>query len=586
VQLATRTRHLLGLAVILAVGAAVYLPAVGAGFVFDDHELIENGRLLRGPLSAIWFGATAQDYWPVTTTALWVEWRLFGLDPTGYHIVNVALHLVTALLLWRTLDRLELPGGWLAGLLFAVHPVTVESVAWVSEIKNTLSGALWLATTLAWLRSEEDSSPRWYGAALALFAMALLAKASVVVLPVILLGLSLARHGRLDRRRLLALSPFFALALIAGVGTVWFQHQNAMASGWAPPRGMAERVGGAGWAFGAYLVDAFLPVRLALIRAPWPVAPTSPWFWAPLAVLGVALAALWRFRSGWAGPLLLALGYHALCVAPVLGFVDMAFFQLAPVSNHLQYLALMGPVALAGWAGARLASRRPRVAAVVGAAVVGWLGVVTFQRASAFSDDLALWQAAVRDAPASAVARLELGHLLISDGRLAEGAAELKRAQELSPDPGFKHGVRSTLYSLAGKPADAAEEARRVLDTTEAPGLQSDAAWTLLEAGHADEAIAVLQRLTRRMPGSSEYAYRLSVALARAGRTAEAAEVLMAFCRARPGHPRMEQSLALLLVRLGQVDRARAHAAEVLGVAPSDPRAEAQVRAWYQEATR
>lgn len=569
----------------MSAGILVYWPAVGAGFVFDDHVLIEDGRLLRGPLSAIWFGKTAPDYWPLTNTALWLEWRLFGVDPTGYHLVTLALHLVTALLLWRTLSRLGMKSSWLAGLLFAVHPVTVESVAWVSEIKNTLSGVLWLLTTLAWLRSEEDGSTNWRAAALGLFALALMAKVSVIVLPVVFLGIAFVRRRRPWQRELLILAPFFALAVLAGVGNVWFQHHNAMASGWAPTRGLAERVGGAGWAFAAYLEAAFLPVRLAIIYPPWPVAPTSGWFWVPLAMLGLALATLWRFRAGWSRPLLLTLGYYFVCVAPVLGFVDMAFFSLAPVSNHLQYLALMGPVALAGWAVTRLAGRWPRGAALGGVVLVGALGVRTFQRARAFGDDLSLWQAAVREAPTSAVARQELGGLLISRGRVAEGAAELEQALDLSTDEGFRHGMKSTLALLAGKSAEAATEARLVLGTTEAPGLQSDAAWTLLETGHVDEAIAAFQALTRRMPGASEYAYRLSVALARAGRTAEAADVLMSYCKTRPGHPRMEQALTLLLVRLGQLDRARANAAEVLGVAPSDPRAEAQVRDWYREAS-
>ena len=562
-----------------------YLPAVGAGFVFDDHVLIEDGRLLRGPLSAIWFGTTAPDYWPLTNTALWVEWHLFGVGPTGYHLVTLALHLLTAVLLWRTLNRLGLRGAWLAGLLFAVHPVTVESVAWVSEIKNTLSGSLWLLTSLAWLRSGEGHSTGWRAAAVGLFALALLAKVSVVVLPVILLGIAIARQRRPWRRELLALVPFFTLALIAAVGNVWFQHENAMASGWAPSRGLAERAGGAGWALAAYLEAAFLPVRLAIIYPPWPVGPTSAWFFVPLATLGAALATLWRFRAGWARPLLLTLGYHAVCVAPVLGFVDMAFLNLAPVSNHLQYLALMGPVALAGWTVAGLAGRWPRSAALGGAALVGVLGAMTFQRARAFGDDLPLWQAAVRAAPDSAVARQELGGLLISKGRVAEGAAELEHAMDVSTDPGLRHSLRSRLFFLAGKATEAVTEARMALKTTEDPGLQSDAAWTLLETGRVDEAIAAFQTLTRRMPGASEYAYRLSVALARAGRTAEAADVLMAYCKTRPGHPRMEQALTLLLVRLGQLDRARANAAEFLGVSPSDPRAEAQVRDWYREAS-
>ncbi len=574
-----------GVAIALA-GALAYLPAYRAGFVFDDHELIENGRLLRGPLSAIWLGTTGPDYWPLTYTSLWAEWRIFGADPAGYHLVNVALHLVIALLLWRTLRRLGVPGAWLAGLVFAVHPVAVESVAWTSERKNTLSGVFWLATILAWLRFEDDRTGRSRMLALVLFALALLAKVSVISLPLVLLGIALARRGRIGRTDLVEVAPFGALALAAGAVNVYFQHGNAMAGGWAPSRSIAERLGGAGWALGSYLETAFLPVRLALIHAPWPVGPSSPWFWAPLGALAVGSILLWRVRSSaWGRAAIFALAYHAVCVAPVLGLVDMAFLRIAPVSNHLQYLALMGPAAFLAWAIARLAAHAPAAAIAVGAAGVVACAATTFHRASAFEDDLALWQAAVREAPDSAFARQALGEQLIDRGRVAEGAAELRRAAELSPDAAFRHNVASTLRMMAGRPSEAAAEARLVLASSPSPGLASDAASTLLDTGHADEAIAALQDLVRRAPNASEYAFRLSVALARTGRTSEAADVLLAYCSRNPGHPRMEPALTMLLLRLGRADEARAHAAAVIGVDALDPRADAQVRAWYTEAT-
>ncbi len=579
-------RVAIGAVVICVAGAMAYLTAFHGGFVFDDHELIENGRLLRGPLSAIWLGTTGPDYWPLTYTGLWAEWRIFGAAPAGYHFINIALHLLVAILLWRTLKRLGVAGGWLAGLLFAVHPVTVESVAWISELKNTLSGVFWLATILAWLRFDEDRTGLNRLLALVLFGLALLAKASVISLPLVLLGLALARRKRIGRTDLAEVAPFFALSLLAGLANVWFQHRNAMAGGWAPARSIAERLGGAGWALGSYLEAAFLPFRLAIVHAPWPVSPTSPWFWAPLSGLAIGAVLLWRARrSAWGGAAVFALGYHAVCVAPVLGLVDMAFLRIAAVSNHLQYLALMGPVAFIAWAVAQLAARAPAPAIAVGAAAILACAAVTFHRASAFEDDLALWQAAVRDAPGSAFARQALGDQLIDGGHTAEGAAELERAMALSPDPAFRHSVASTLRMMAGRPAEAAAEARLVLASHPSPGLASDAASTLLDTGHVDEAVAVLQDLVRRAPNASEYAFRLSAALARAGRTSDAADVLLVYCARNPGHPRMEPALTMLLLRLGRADEARAHAAEVLGVDPSDPRAELQVRRWYAEAT-
>jgi Flp pilus assembly protein TadD len=572
--------------VIAALGALAYLPAFRAGFVFDDHEIIENGRLLRGPLSAIWVATTGPDYWPLTYSAFWAEWRVFGPDPTGYHLVSVGLHILVSILLWRTLRRLGVHGAWLAGLLFAVHPAAVESVAWISEQKNTLSGVFWLATILAWVELDEDRVGWRRALALGLFVLAVLAKASVVPLPVVLLGITLARRGRIRRDDLLELAPLFAVAIAGGLLNVWFQHTHAMAGGWAPARSLAERVGGAAWALASYLEAAFVPVRLAIVHAPWPAGPVSPWFWVPLGALAIGLVALWRLRrSEWARAALLTVGYHAACVGPVLGLIDMAFLRIAPVSNHLQYLALMGPTAFAGWALTRLRHRAPTWGVAAAAAITIALDVTTFHRATVFEDDLALWQAAVHEAPGSALARQALGEQLIDRGRVAEGVAELERAIALSPDPAFRHGVSSTLQLMAGRPQDAASEARQVLEAHPAPGLASDAGSTLLETGHADEAIAVFTDLVRRAPNASEYAFRLSAALARAGRTSEAADALLDYCKRNPGHPRMEPALTMMLLRLGRIDEARAHAGAVLGVDASDPRADGQVRAWYAEAT-
>jgi Flp pilus assembly protein TadD len=579
-------RDALGALTIGVLGVLAYVPAFRAGFVFDDHEIIENGRLLRGPLSVIWVATTGPDYWPLTYSAFWAEWRVFGPDPTGYHLVSVALHILVAVLLWRTLRRLGIHGAWLAGLLFAVHPVAVESVAWISEQKNTLSGVFWLATILAWIELDDDRVGWRRVVALGLFVLAVLAKASVVPLPVVLLGITLARRGRIRRDDLLELAPFFAVAVAGGLLNVWFQHAHAMAGGWAPVRSLAERIGGAARALASYLTAAFAPVRLAIVHAPWPVGPTSPWFWAPPAALAVGFALLWRVRSSaWGRAALLAIGYQAVCVGPVLGLIDMSFFRIAPVSNHLAYLGLMGPVAFAGWALMQLQERAGKWGVAAVAAVTVALGATTFHRASAFEDDLTLWQAAVREAPDSALARQSLGDQLIDRGRVAEGVAELKRAAALSPDPAFRHGVLSSLQLMAGRKDEAAAEARQVLAAHPAPSLASDAGSTLLETGHTDEAIAVFRDLVQRAPNASEYAFRLSVALARAGRTPEAADALLAYCNRNPGHPRMEPALTMLLLRLGRIEEARAHAGLVLGIDAADPRADEQVRAWYAQAT-
>jgi Flp pilus assembly protein TadD len=569
-------------ALIVAAAAMCYVPALRGGFVFDDHALVEGNRLLRGPLWRLWFSDAATDYWPLTWTLLWAQWRAWGPSALGYHAVDLGLHAATALLLWRVLRTLDIPGAWLAGLFFAVHPVAVESAAWISETKNTLSAALLLLTVLAWLRYEEEGRLRLELMALGLFGLALLAKAAVVTLPAVLLGISTWRRGGIRRRQLVDIVPFLAVALAVGLVNVWFQRQNAMAGGWAPARGFLERLGGAGWALGAYLRAAFLPVGLSFVRAPWPAALPSALFFAPLAALaGFAALLAWAWRRwSWGRAASMALAYHAVLLLPVLGFVDIAYFHVSPVSNHLQYHALMGPVTLIA-AGLSLAARRlGRSGPLVPAAVVALLGAITFARAGAFADDRTLWTSAVRETPASATAHATLGAILLDEGRRPEAVAELGAAADAAVDPADRERYRALLGLYSGDSAGAVTHALEVIRLGRDPDVRRDAAFVLLEEGRSADAIAVLRPLVREAPASADYAYWLGAALARQGRAGDALELLRGWCAARPGNPQLEETLAMLLVRAGRIEEARERAAAALGIDPADAAAEAQLRAW------
>src|SRR5688572_14772657 len=146
---------LLPAAALLAMTLIAYAPAFRAGFIWDDPDYVTNNATLRSldGLRQIWFVPQATpQYYPLVHTSFWIEYQLSGLNPTGYHAVNVLLHAVAAILLWRVLTMLEVPGAWLAAGMFAVHPIHVESVAWVTERKNVLSGVFYLASALMYLR--------------------------------------------------------------------------------------------------------------------------------------------------------------------------------------------------------------------------------------------------------------------------------------------------------------------------------------------------------------------------------------------------------------------------------------------------
>ena len=276
------------------------------------------------------------------------------------------------------------------------------------------------------------------------------------------------------------------------------------------------------------------------------------------------------------------LGYHLVQVLPILGLVDMAFLAIAPVSNHLQYLALMGPAALAGVGFAALAKRYGRAIWAAAGLLVFGLAATTFHRAQAFENDLALWTAAVGEAPSSAYAHLQLAGEYMERGDARDAVPELERAAILAREAGDRHRLRALALLYSDRTEEALLEARAAIREGGNPDLRRDAAVVLLEAGDANEAIPVLRALAAAAPGASDYTYWLAAALSRAGRTDEALQVLLAWCAERPGHPRMERTLAVLLARTGRKAEARERAARVLDVEPRDPRAEAQLDEWLR----
>ncbi len=399
-------------ALVLVVACAVALsPALRGTFVLDDDVLVTHNLLLRGSLWRLWTSTSQQDWMPITSSAFWIEWRAFGMWPTGYHVVSVALHVAVALLVWRLLARLEIPGAFLGALLFALHPVAAGTAAWIAEQKNTICAVFFVGSLIAWTEYVRSPSRRWLLLALLAHAAALLSKGAAVPAPVAMLAIALWWRRRLDRGVLIALIPF-AIASAAGAAmTVWIQSSRAMAGADLPARGLTERIGGAGWVFGFYLVKAFVPVRLGFVYPGWPVGPHSPLFWLPLAGFGALVGGLvWKRRTPVGRALLLALGYHAVLVLPVAGLVDMAWHVIAPVADHLQYLALIGPAALAG-AGLRTAQSHPRLALLARVAAVPLViaaGAGSFARASVFESRLSLWRDAVARAPRSGFAHYQL----------------------------------------------------------------------------------------------------------------------------------------------------------------------------------
>lgn len=298
------------MAVIIVTTVGVYLPSLAGGFLLDDNILLTDNPLIRAPdgLSRIWLTTEAIDYWPVYNTTFWVEWRVWGMQPTGYHVINLILHIAAALLLWGILRRIAVPGAFLGALLFAVHPVNVESVAWISQCKSVLAMLFFLISIACYLNSEAQSAPRpgraarerrYYGLSVAAFVLAMLSKGSVAVLPALLL-IILWWLRPLRRRDLARMAPFLAIAIVLVFVNIWFQTHGAHRT--VRAAGMVERVLGAAAGVWFYLSKALLPIGLTFIYPQWLIDPNQLRWWVPLLAATAVTGVLWWYRGSWSRP--------------------------------------------------------------------------------------------------------------------------------------------------------------------------------------------------------------------------------------------------------------------------------------------
>ncbi|HJQ83621.1 MAG TPA: tetratricopeptide repeat protein, partial [Candidatus Binatia bacterium] len=564
-----------GLALVLLTLVA-YLPALRGGFVWDDDAYVTANRALRtaGGLARIWLepGAVPQ-YYPLTFTTFWAEYRLWGASPAGYHATNVLLHGLGAVLLWRVLLCLAVPGAWLAAALFAVHPVHVESVAWITERKNVLAGVLYLGAALAYLRAASPTGsplvrPRLYAAALALFAGALLAKTVACSLPVAL-GLVLWwKRGRLGRRELAPLVPFLVLGLALALVTVWVERHHVGARGVHWDLSLVERTLVAGRALWFYAAKLVFPVRLTFVYPRWRIDAGAPAHYLfPLAAIA-AVALLWgaRRRLG-TGPLV-AIAFFAATLVPALGFFDVYPMRYSFVADHFQYHASMGPLALAA---ALFATgvRVPAARAAVAGGVLALLAVLTWRQAGAYRDAATLWEDTLAKNPGAAMAHVNLGMLRHGEGRAEEAATHFRAALALDPTDAEVHTDLGMALAAAGRTDDALAafaEALR-LDPRDAR-THNNRANTLAAQGRTADSIAAYEDAIRLDPRYADAHGNLANVLALAGRTDEAIVHYGDALRLDPEYVEAHHNLGVLLAERGLPADALAHQLAALSLDP------------------
>jgi tetratricopeptide (TPR) repeat protein len=501
---------------VLAVAA--YLPSLQSGFIWDDDlHLLNNPVLLPHGLYNAWFSTQQTDFWPITWSGFWLQFQLFGPQPAGYHAINIFLHALNVALLYRVLLQLECPGAMLAGALFAVHPVAVEAVAWITQFKTLISMAFFLTSISLFLQSRtaRGTMRAFYAASLLSFALGLLAKPSIVMLPFVLIILVWWRGGRDWRKIFLQILPYFALAAVAGLVEIWFQNQRSMAGVAIRQDSIMARIAGAGWVFWFYLIKDFVPYHLMFVYPRWSINALSPVAYLPLFLLVALFTVCFWKRRTYGIPLFVAAAYFLVNLLPVLGFLNIFYMRYSFVADHWQYTALPAPIALFAGGVTVTALHRPRWRRQIFAAaamIVGVFFIITILHQRSYSNVELLYRDTLKLNPNASLARSNLASLLYRKGELDSAIREYEKALATDPnDPEAHAGFGNALFDR-GRFDDAIAQYKAALPLMPAADLYKvhfELAETYLRLNQREQAIREYREVLRLRPNLDQARERI-----------------------------------------------------------------------------
>jgi tetratricopeptide (TPR) repeat protein len=576
---------------LIALVFIAYAPVFHAGFIWDDESHLTQNPCIVGPLGLkeIWTSARAV-YYPLVLTTFWAMHKFVGLLPFPYHTLNVLMHAGSAILLWRVLRQLGIGGAWLGSALWALHPVMVQSVAWVTELKNTQSCLFYLFSIFCFLNWEKQSrttqmtwikSSLIYGLSLVSFVLATLSKPSVVMLPVVLALCIWWRQRRIRWHDVVPLGPFLLISALASAWTIWEQkfHASAVGPEWAQT--WPERLIIAGRAIWFYMAKLFWPHPLIFIYPRWEIHSSQWMAYLPLVAASVGLILLWLLPGKGGRAVFFAAAYYVVSLFPVLGFFSVYFFRYSFVSDHFQYLASMGPLALVGAAMTEACNRLAVSASLARSVVFLRLGLcsillllvasLTWQQTAVYHDLGTLYTRTLAKNPGCWMAHYNLGIVLMDDGDSDQAITHYRRAIALRPGYAEAHYNLGRLLAEKGELNDAIDhyEAAIAINPTDAEAHNNLGA-TLFQVGRVDDAIAHYQKALAIQPDYADASCNLADALLSKGDMDGAIAHYLTCVAVLPNQADAQYNLASALLRKGQIDEAITRYEKTLELLPEN----------------
>lgn len=592
---------------LIAATFITYHPAWHGGFLWDDycvpHGPHDLGHYTLSGLRDIWLYPTHQ-YYPLTYTTCWLEYHIWGLNTTGFHLVNILLHSLSSVLVWLILRRLKVPGAWLAAAIFALHPVNSESVAWISERKNTLSCFFFLCSTLAalkfWLPELGEKSPEhesnppssilhprnwlFYWLAFVLFICALFSKTTTIPLPAVILLLVWWKRGRLTWADIKPCIPFFVVGAAVGLVTHHME-QHLGAHGKEFQMSFLDRCLIAGRSFWFYLLKLIWPHPVMFVYPRWKVAPSPALAWLSLLAFIPAAIVLWLARKSWGRPAFVAFAYFGGMLLLMLGFFNIYFFLYSFVSDHFQYEACMGPIALFAAALTLLMCRRRREESLnksgspqtsespvkpsgvyydylnpayltFSACILAVLATLTWKQCHMYQSVETLWATTAAQNPKAFLAHTDLADIYMDEGKTDAAIQQYRMSLALRMDPEICHNLGNALLET-GRPDEAFAYFKKSIEMApEYPIAYSDLGNMYLQKGQVDLAIEYIQKALQIEPDLPIATYNLGNAYAEEQRFDLAIRYWEKAIQLQPDYPMPHNNLANAYLLEGQTVKA------------------------------